>query len=496
MFIKRLIFPKNKESTKNPMFNNLSSQDFCYSENKVEKIAKFVILIGKNGSGKTSLLILIKKLIDKYVVSQKNCLPLEKYDDNYFAVNLSLIDRKIDFLFQKLESDFHLSLESNDIFDPEKELFCNKIFCDNNKNDVSMHCISFPTSSSIDKKENEEQCKEIYEENMECDRHFEYVIKLIKYHDDSLAKQIEGKYKNIFIRERYNQLFSKFGIKIFGDWLHKNFYFNISENDKKFNRNINQLPSGFRQLFNLWRTMLENNDTIFLIDEPENSLYPLEQEGISSFFIDEFKKNNKIQFFIATHSPFILKNFLNRSDAVIINVETGENILKSEEKKLLLNENNNVSYDEISYLYYDISTSNYYLSLFEKLKIRICQIENKIDITCNEIDNWLHNKTEIKKVICVKNNFESDSEKEDNYQTILVRFRHLLAHGGKNEKEYKYYFNNRGKFQNEKTTKHFYDQYEKENFDKLLRNQIETIRKILINWEKIKNNSIKLDKTL
>ncbi|MBQ7749023.1 ATP-binding protein [bacterium] len=110
-------------------------------------------------------------------------------------------------------------------------------------------------------------------------------------------------------------------------------------------------------------------ESIFLIDEPENSLYPSEQIKLINFFIENSQKRTRNhQFFIATHSPFILKNFLNRNDVVIINVETGENILKSEKKKLLLNENNNVSYDEISYLYYDIPTPNYYNSLYEKLK--------------------------------------------------------------------------------------------------------------------------------
>ena len=70
---------------------------------------------------------------------------------------------------------------------------------------------------------------------------------------------------------------------------------------------------------------------------------------------------------------------------MIINVENGENIKKSENKKLLLDENEQ-SYDEINYLYFDMIASSYYLSLFEKMKIKICLIKRKDEMTFDEID--------------------------------------------------------------------------------------------------------------
>lgn len=248
MFIKKLIFPKYNESIRNPMFNNLPSLDFCYSKgNNAKEIAKFVILIGKNGSGKTSLLILIRKLIECYEMCQKNTPSLKKHDCDHFTIDLSLIDREINFLFEKPSNDYYLQLENMDIFNPDKELFC-KVFCDNNKNNISINCISLPTSFSIDKNKNEDYCGEIYEEDKKRNDYLEYTIKLINCYNISLAKQIQNESKNINVRERYDQLFSKFGIKTFGDSIKKDIYFNIN---KKFNRTINQLPSGFRQLFNL-----------------------------------------------------------------------------------------------------------------------------------------------------------------------------------------------------------------------------------------------------
>ena len=101
---------------------------------------------------------------------------------------------------------------------------------------------------------------------------------------------------------------------------------------------------------------------------------------------------------------------------------------------LLLSENGKLSYDGVSYHYYNVITPSYYLSLFEKLKIKICQIKDKDDMDCNQIDDWLNEKTEIKKTIYVG--------VRRNYQTILVRLRHLLAHGENNEEEYKYFCKN------------------------------------------------------
>ena len=510
MFIKKLIFPKDNESIKNPMFNNLPSLDFCYSKgNNAKEIAKFVILIGKNGSGKTSLLILIRKLIECYEMCQKNTLSLKKHDRDHFTcdhstIDLSLIDREINFLFEKPSNDYYLELKNMDIFNPDKELFC-KVFCDNNKNNISINCISLPTSFSIDKNKNEDYCSEIYEEDKKRNDYLEYTIKLINCYNISLAKQIQNESKNINVRERYDQLFSKFGIKTFGDSIKKGIYFNIN---KKFNRTINQLPSGFRQLFNLWKAMLENNDTIFLIDEPENSLYPLEQEKISSFFTREFEKNIKTQFFIATHSPFIIKNFLNCNDAVIINVETGENILKSEEKKLLLNKNNNVSYDEISYLYYDIPTSNYYISLYEimfwkfdecsekKSKSKNKKEEDFYDFLLEKINlESLENK--IYKVGCILSSDKLNKMKKEKNKKIttdeldfldnLTLLRNMLAHNDGSQNWNVEIFEdekNSQIFEKYEESKNFYLPF-KENFEKLLKEQIGTIRTILINWDEI-----------
>lgn len=259
----------------------------------------------------------------------------------------------------------------------------------------------------------------------------------------------------------------------------------------------------------------------FFLDEIENSLCPNEQVLITKKIIDdttEINQGQKIcQFFIATHSPFILKNFLSEernSDTVIINVETGENILKSEEKKLLLNENNNVSYDEISYLYYDIPTPNYYNSLYEKLKWKFDEWFKKknLSISKSERDKhfskflWdikleiLKDKTykvdriespdKLKKMK-MKGHKKIDVKDLDDFCDNLTLLRDMLAHDDGNEnwnvEIYNYYKNNRI-FKKNTKNKYFYESFKelsKNKSELLLNEQIETIRTILINWEKI-----------
>lgn len=124
-------------------------------------------------------------------------------------------------------------------------------------------------------------------------------------------------------------------------------------------------------------------------DEIENSLCPIEQVQIVEEIInniEEINKKNKIcQLFTATHSPYILKKFLNRDDTIIINVESGKNINCDRNKELIFNNtatNNIASYDEISYLYYGIITSGYYISLYETML-------QKFDDLCEKIKDFI-----------------------------------------------------------------------------------------------------------
>ena len=64
------------------------------------------------------------------------------------------------------------------------------------------------------------------------------------------------------------------------------FFCNFILNEKQ--REIYQLPSGLKHQIALRSIMCEHYEHIFLVDEPENSLYPHEQEELIDFFYWKF----------------------------------------------------------------------------------------------------------------------------------------------------------------------------------------------------------------
>lgn len=99
----------------------------------------------------------------------------------------------------------------------------------------------------------------------------------------------------------------------------------IFENSQGEEFNINELSSGEKQLFlrTLSIKMLEPEDSIILIDEPELSLHPKWQQQIIKVY-QSIGKNNQI--IVATHSPHILGSV--RSENIII-------LSKNEENKIV-----------------------------------------------------------------------------------------------------------------------------------------------------------------
>ena len=97
----------------------------------------------------------------------------------------------------------------------------------------------------------------------------------------------------------------------------------IFENSAGEEFDINDLSSGEKQLFlrTLSIKMLEPNNSIILIDEPELSLHPKWQQRI----IEVYKKigeNNQI--IVATHSPHILGSVSNKNIFILYRNENGK----------------------------------------------------------------------------------------------------------------------------------------------------------------------------
>ena len=86
---------------------------------------------------------------------------------------------------------------------------------------------------------------------------------------------------------------------------------------------INDLSSGEKQLFlrTLSIKMLEPNNSIILIDEPELSFYPKWQQRIIEVY-KKIGKNNQI--IVATHSPHILGSISNENIFILYRNENGK----------------------------------------------------------------------------------------------------------------------------------------------------------------------------
>lgn len=99
----------------------------------------------------------------------------------------------------------------------------------------------------------------------------------------------------------------------------------IFENSQGEKFDINELSSGEKQLFlrTLSIKMLEPEDSIILIDEPELSLHPKWQQQIIRVYQNIGKDN---QIIVATHSPHILGSV--SSENIII-------LSKNEENKII-----------------------------------------------------------------------------------------------------------------------------------------------------------------
>lgn len=134
---------------------------------------------------------------------------------------------------------------------------------------------------------------------------------------------------------------------------------------------LNDLSTGEKQIIYRIGYILKNlgniNGAIILIDEPEISLHPEWQIKLKNF-LEELFNGYDVQFIIATHSPFIFKNFDPRTDACI---KIDRNIAESKSINLTFN---NIDYipstNLINYLVYNLFDELLHIELYSLLQIR------------------------------------------------------------------------------------------------------------------------------
>jgi len=321
-------------------------------KNSISKDSEVVILIGENGSGKTTILNIINDVLNSNLFSPFNIkfekinlitsketvsitsefinkinelfretlkfnykmvkkLLEYKKDSNFiekFLNNLDDKNTKLEYLIM-LENK-NLITQFMDLFEKLKQISSNNIF--------------YPTYRRIEKEVLEsESTKNIYFGMNDIEKLIEdYILKLknfssIGYEEikevlenkdldkiEEITKRIEKNKKvefnklNNFVIVCNKYLFNK---KII--FISEKFEWYIEKRSKK-RVNLNNLSSGEKQMVSIFAQLYlkDDKDLIILFDEPELSI-SLEWQKM---LIPDMLKSNKIkQLIVATHSPFI-----------------------------------------------------------------------------------------------------------------------------------------------------------------------------------------------
>ena len=326
-------------------------------------------------------------------------------------------------------------------------------------------------SNTYSKKELEQSIKDLFR----IDEEFADMESNI---DDNSKKDINKSFINNCLKDFYGE--KKYIVDI-------NKHLDKITLNGKHKPTIDKISDGVLHCLSLATYICKNrnsNGAYFLIDEPEISLHPRAQLEFSKFLDNNI--NNINQVFIATHSPFIVKSFIEKypNDTRIVHFqhlkEKDKDVYKAEkiENFIFLD---SLSISEINYHVYGIPSSEYYLQLYEHLKMIVKYEDLKfLDFDEQylqgkyfELDIGIRDKDDNLLII-------NDKKELIQKQTYLTRLRHILVHGD-NEKEYKKYDKNRNNDWN-KTTHEFYKLL-KNNKDKLIKDCTEDLIKLIKNFE-------------
>ena len=302
-------------------------KDLELSFKKDDKILDLIVLAGINGSGKTTILEAIK---DFFCSRYLNC--------NNQIVNLNIF---LDILENKFIEDFKIFLNNN-----SKNKFSNfshtllvlpsDIELDTNyRAQTEKYIKELPKIIYVPAENNFEKVKT---ETTTLSKEYEFintinsnVIGDIPSYIATRRNYLATIEENLTMKEVTNKVVNEIN-SIFNilelDAKLKGFSKDektlpIFENSASEEFDINDLSSGEKQLFlrTLSIKMLEPNNSIILIDEPELSLHPKWQQRI----IEVYKKigeNNQI--IVATHSPHILGSVSNENIFILYRNENGK----------------------------------------------------------------------------------------------------------------------------------------------------------------------------
>jgi predicted ATP-binding protein involved in virulence len=371
-----------------------------------ESERKHLIITGKNGSGKTSLLdeidSLLNKLIDNQFAQikqletniQSHKQTIEYYNQNIknYKNQIAILEtQKNDLNIQQIEAS--IKSYNQNILNEKNNIKTYEVYMINwqkQLNDFSKVELIFSNQNEIyeniangkfilaifkAKRENKpnnvqnptkQNFQEKYITNAELNKTFlQYLVNLktaqafeqINHNlieVENITKwfeRFENALKDIFDREDLKIIFN-----------HKIFEFKIEYDNKSFS--LNQLSDGYSSFLAIFTELIlrmEANNVksydmqgVVLIDEIETHLHVELQKKVLPFLVNFFPK---IQFIVTTHSPFVLSSL---SNAVICDLE----------KKIVTSDLSAYSYDALIESYFD---SDKYSS---EIKGKIKRFEN------------------------------------------------------------------------------------------------------------------------
>jgi predicted ATP-binding protein involved in virulence len=286
-----------------------------------DEILKTIVLAGINGSGKTTLIKLIYNVLLSEINGQDSQIMLSVDEEE-----TELIKRTLGITIENNQY-FNIAKSEKSIFPP----------FDWRKEEKDIPRIVFlPTEINFSN-------LEVKTRNYKPEENFSFTIDQNKINDVpsylvSLVNTEIFKYEDLPIKEavkkicdEINSMFNLLDVDIEMVGVNKDSN-NMPLFRNKFGAefDINSLSSGEKQLFLRAMTlkMLDINNSVILIDEPEISLHPKWQQKIVKVY-EGIGENNQI--IIATHSPHIVSSVKSESLKLLVKADNGIEILQGEE---------------------------------------------------------------------------------------------------------------------------------------------------------------------